>query len=116
DLAKYIGDPRGQKLPVKTLTSKEWADQRAKLIDAAHADCEAKAGDLPPGSETTYLTVVDRDGNMVSLIQSNYAGFGSGIVAPGTGFALQNRRGLFSLSPSSPDPLAGHKRPLHTRL
>ena len=50
---------------------------------------------MPPGSETTYLTVVDRDGNMVSLIQSNYAGFGSGVVAPGTGFALQNRGGLF---------------------
>ena len=67
DLAKYIGDPRGQKLPVKTLTSKEWAEQRAKLIDPAHANCDPKAGDLPPGSETTYLTVVDRDGNMVSL-------------------------------------------------
>ena len=114
DLAKYIGDPRGQKLPVKTLTSKEWAEQRAKLIDAAHANCDPRAGDLPPGSETTYLTVVDRDGNMVSLIQSNYAGFGSGVVAPGTGFVLQNRGGLFSLDPSSPDALAGHKRPLHT--
>jgi gamma-glutamyltranspeptidase / glutathione hydrolase len=114
DLAKYIGDPRGQKLPIKTLTSKEWANQRAKLIDPEHANCDAKAGDLPPGSETTYLTVVDRDGNMVSLIQSNYAGFGSGVVAPGTGFALQNRGGLFSLDPASPNALAGHKRPLHT--
>jgi gamma-glutamyltranspeptidase/glutathione hydrolase len=114
DLVKYIGDPRGQKLPVKTFTSKEWADQRAKLIDSAHANCDAKAGDLPPGSETTYLTVVDRDGNMVSLIQSNYSGFGSGVVAPGTGFVLHNRGGLFSLDPASPDALAGHKRPLHT--
>src|SRR5580693_4629678 len=114
DFVKYIGDPRGQKLPVKTLTSKEWAGQHAKLIDGAHANCDPRAGDLPPGSETTYLTVVDRDGNMVSLIQSNYAGFGSGVVAPGTGFVLQNRGGLFSLDPSSPDALAGHKRPLHT--
>src|SRR5579863_8127771 len=114
DLAKYIGDPRGQKLPVKTLISKEWADQRAKLIDPAHANCDAKAGDLPPGSETTYLTVVDRDGNMVSLIQSNYSAFGSGIVAPGTGFALQNRGGLFSLEAGTPNALAGHKRPRHT--
>ena len=114
DFVKYIGDPRGQKLPVKTLTSKEWAGQRAKLIDPEHANCDPKAGDLPPGSETTYLTVVDRDGNMVSLIQSNYAGFGSGVVAPGTGFVLQNRGGLFSLDPSSPDALGGHKRPLHT--
>jgi gamma-glutamyltranspeptidase/glutathione hydrolase len=114
DLAKYIGDPRKQKLPVATLLSKNWADERAKLIDPAHANCDAKAGDLPPGSDTTYLTVVDRDGNMVSLIQSNYSSFGSGVVAPGTGFMLHNRGGLFTLDPSSPNALAGRKRPLHT--
>jgi gamma-glutamyltranspeptidase / glutathione hydrolase len=114
DLAKYIGDPKNQKLPVTTLLSKEWAKQRAKLIDPEHANCDAKAGDLPPGSETTYLTVVDRDGNMVSLIQSNYSGFGSGIVAAGTGFVLHNRGGLFNMDPHSADVLAGHKRPLHT--
>jgi gamma-glutamyltranspeptidase / glutathione hydrolase len=114
DLAKYIGDPRSQKLPVATLLSKNWAAERAKLIDPAHANCEAKAGELPPGSETTYLTVVDRDGNMVSLIQSNYSSFGSGVVAPGTGFALHNRGGLFNLDPTSPNALAGRKRPLHT--
>jgi gamma-glutamyltranspeptidase / glutathione hydrolase len=114
DLAKYIGDPRRQKLPVSTLLSKNWAHERAKHIDPRHADCDAKAGDLPPGSETTYLSVVDRDGNMVSLIQSNYAAFGSGIVAPGTGFVLHNRGGLFTLDPDSPNALAGRKRPLHT--
>jgi len=114
DLAKYIGDPRKQKLPVATLLSKNGADERAKLIDPAHANCDAKAGDLPPGSDTTYLTVVDRDGNMVSLIQSNYSSFGSGVVAPGTGFMLHNRGGLFTLDPSSPNALAGRKRPLHT--
>jgi gamma-glutamyltranspeptidase / glutathione hydrolase len=114
DLAKYIGDPRSQKLPVATLLSKNWAAERAKLIDPAHANCEAKAGELPPGSETTYLTVVDRDGNMVSLIQSNYSSFGSGVVAPRTGFALHNRGGLFNLDPTSPNALAGRKRPLHT--
>jgi gamma-glutamyltranspeptidase/glutathione hydrolase len=114
DLAKYIGEPRKQKLPVATLLSKSWASERAKLIDPAHANCDAKAGDMPPGSDTTYLTVVDRDGNMVSLIQSNYSGFGSGIVAPGTGFVLHNRGGLFNLDPASPNALAGRKRPLHT--
>jgi gamma-glutamyltranspeptidase/glutathione hydrolase len=114
DLLKYIGDPRKQKLPVATLLSKEWAAQRAKGIDPGKANCEPAAGDLPPGGDTTYLTVVDREGNMVSLIQSNYAAFGSGIVAAGTGFALHNRGGLFNLEAGSPNALAGHKRPLHT--
>jgi len=114
DLVKYIGDPRRQKLPVATLLSKEWAAQRAKLIDAEHANCDATAGEMPAGSDTTYLSVVDRDGNMVSLIQSNYSAFGSGIVAEGTGFVLHNRGGLFNMDPSSPNALAGRKRPLHT--
>ena len=114
DLLKYIGDPRKQKLPVATLLSKEWAAQRAKQIDADHANCEAAAGEIPAGNDTTYLSVVDREGNMVSLIQSNYESFGSGIVAAGTGFALHDRGGLFSLDPASPNALAGRKRPLHT--
>jgi gamma-glutamyltranspeptidase/glutathione hydrolase len=114
DLAKYIGDPRGQKLPVSTLLSKEWAAERAKLIDPDKANCAPAAGELPGGSDTTYLSVVDREGNMVSLIQSNYDAFGSGILAPGTGFVLHNRGGLFSLEPGSPNALAGHKRPRHT--
>src|SRR6266849_1620398 len=80
DLAKYIGDPRNQKLPVAMMLSKEWAAQRTKLIDPDRANCERAAGEMPPGSDTTYLSVVDREGNMVSLIQSNYAGFGSGVV------------------------------------
>ena len=116
DLAKYIGDPRKQKLPVATLLSKDWAAQRAKLIDADHANCNVSAGELPGGHDTTYLSVVDRDGNMVSLIQSNYDSFGSGIVAAGTGFVLHNRGGLFSLDASSPNALAGRKRPLHTLI
>ena len=114
DLVKHIGDPRGQNLPVSALLSKEHAAERAKLIDPDHANCDVAAGTLPGAGDTTYLTVVDRDGNMVSLIQSNYDAFGSGIVAPGTGFALQNRGALFNLDPSSPNALAGHKRPLHT--
>jgi gamma-glutamyltranspeptidase/glutathione hydrolase len=114
DLVRYIGDPRKQKQPVATLLSKEWAAARAKLIDPDHAECDAKAGEIAVGNDTTYLSVVDRDGNMVSLIQSNYEAFGSGIVAPGTGFALHDRGGLFSMDPASPNALAGRKRPLHT--
>ncbi len=114
DLAKYIGDPRQQKLPVSTLLSKEWAAERAKLIDPAHANCDVSAGELRGGKDTTYLSVVDREGNMVSLIQSNYDAFGSGIVPAGTGFALHNRGALFTLDPKSPNALAGRKRPLHT--
>jgi gamma-glutamyltranspeptidase/glutathione hydrolase len=80
------------------------------------ANCDVSPGEpaFTTAGDTTYLTVVDRDGNMVSLIQSNFAGFGSGLVADGTGFALQNRGALFSLDPASPNVLAGHKRPLHT--
>jgi gamma-glutamyltranspeptidase/glutathione hydrolase len=114
DLIKYIGDPRGQTLPVPTLLSKPRAAERARLIDPDHANCEVATGTLPGAGDTTYLTAVDRDGNMVSLIQSNYAGFGSGIVAPGTGFVLQNRGALFNLDPTSPNALAGRKRPIHT--
>jgi gamma-glutamyltranspeptidase / glutathione hydrolase len=114
DLVKYIGDPRGQKLPVATLLSKDWAEQRSKLIDPAHANCAVTGGDSPAGNDTTYLSVVDREGNMVSLIQSNYDAFGSGIVAAGTGFVLHNRGALFTLDPKSPNALAPHKRPLHT--
>jgi gamma-glutamyltranspeptidase/glutathione hydrolase len=114
DLKRYIGEPRGQKLPVEKLLSKEWAAERAKRIDEQHANCDASAGEMAIGSDTTYLTVVDREGNMVSLIQSNYDLFGSGIVAPGTGFVLHNRGGLFTLDKNSPNALAGRKRPLHT--
>jgi gamma-glutamyltranspeptidase/glutathione hydrolase len=114
DIGKYLADPRGQKLPVATLLSKSWAAERAKLIDPDHADCNTAAGEIATGNDTTYLSVVDRDGNMVSLIQSNYAAFGSGIVPAGAGFVLHNRGGLFTIDPSSPNALAGRKRPRHT--
>ena len=114
DLNRYIGDPRGQKLPVEKLLSKEWAAGRAKQIDEQHANCDVNGGEMTVGADTTYLTVVDRDGNMISLIQSNYSQFGSGVVAPGTGFVLHNRGGLFTLDAKSPNALAGRKRPLHT--
>jgi len=114
DLKRYIGEPRGQKLPVQRLLSKEWAASRAKQIDEQRANCDVKGGELAVGNDTTYLTVVDREGNMVSLIQSNYSQFGSGVVAPGTGFVLHNRGGLFTLDAKSPNALEGRKRPLHT--
>src|SRR6185369_620094 len=84
-----------------------------KLIDPAKANCDVMNGD-PPTSDTTYLTAVDRDGNIVSLIQSNYEGFGSGIAVRGMGFVLQDRGALFSFDPASPNALAPRKRPFHT--
>ena len=116
DMYRYVADPKFSQVPVQGMLSKEYAARRAKLVDMAKANCDVLPGEPPlaTGGDTTYLTVTDSDGNMVSLIQSNYSGFGSGLVADGTGFALQNRGGLFSLDPNSPNKLAGHKRPLHT--
>jgi len=113
DVKAYDGDPRFGKIPVPQLLAKSYAAQRAKLIDPTHANCSVAPGALP-GSDTTYLSVVDHDGNIVSFIQSNYAEFGSGITVDGMGFVLQDRGGLFKLDPQSPDALAGRKRPLHT--
>jgi gamma-glutamyltranspeptidase / glutathione hydrolase len=113
DLYRYNADPRFAKVPVKGMISKDFAKQRARLIDPATAHCDVLAGE-PPSSDTTYLSAVDRDGNIVSLIQSNYSGFGSGVTVHGMGFVLQNRGGLFSLDPRSPNVLAPRKRPFHT--
>ena len=113
DLHRYDADPRFARIPVSGLISKEYARERAGLINPDQAKCEPAAG-KPPASETTYLSVVDRDGNIVSLIQSNYDEFGSGITVRGMGFVLQNRGALFSLDPASPNVLAPRKRPFHT--
>jgi gamma-glutamyltranspeptidase/glutathione hydrolase len=112
DLLRYNGDPRFAKVPVKGLLSKEYAQERAKLIDPSHANCDVTYG--MPHNDTTYLTVVDKDGNIVSLIQSNYEDFGSAVTVRGMGFVLQDRGGLFSLDPASPNALAPRKRPFHT--
>jgi gamma-glutamyltranspeptidase / glutathione hydrolase len=112
DLERYNGDPRFAKIPVKGLLSKDYAKERAKLIDPDQANCSVSYG--TPQSDTTYLTAVDRDGNIVSLIQSNYETFGSGITVKGMGFVLQDRGALFSLDPNSPNVLAPRKRPFHT--
>jgi gamma-glutamyltranspeptidase/glutathione hydrolase len=117
DMLRYVADPKFSGVPVAGLLSKDYARERAKLIDPAKANCQVGAG-TPPGAgrETIYLSVVDREGNSVSLIQSNYAsvGFGSGVVVEGAGFALQNRGALFTLEASHPNALAPRKRPLHT--
>ena len=113
DLYRYNGDPRFASIPVPGLLSKEYAAQRAALIDPQKANCAAVNG-TPAKSDTTYLAVVDKDGNIASLIQSVYDYFGSGVAVTGMGFLLQDRGGLFVLDPKHPDALAPHKRPFHT--
>jgi gamma-glutamyltranspeptidase/glutathione hydrolase len=115
DMIRYVADPKATRVPVKEMLSPAYGRQRARLVrpDVA-ADSVAPGVFASHGGDTTYLTVVDRHGNMVSLIQSIFAVFGSGIVAEGTGFVLQNRGGLFSLNPDHPNVLAPRKRPLHT--
>jgi gamma-glutamyltranspeptidase / glutathione hydrolase len=116
DMHRYVADPRFSKVPVHGMLAKDYAVQRAKLIDMTKANCEVSPGEpqFPTAGDTTYLSAVDREGNMVSLIQSNYAEFGARLVPDGAGFVLQDRGGLFSLDPASPNALAGRKRPLHT--
>jgi gamma-glutamyltranspeptidase/glutathione hydrolase len=113
DVKAYDGDPRFSQIPVDQLLSKYFAVKRATLIDPAKANCTVAPGALGT-SDTTYFTVVDREGNLLSVIQSNYNNFGSNVTVLGMGFALQDRGGLFSLDPTSPNALAGRKRPFHT--
>lgn len=113
DLHRYDADPRTYDVPVKQLLSKEYARKRAALIDPKRANCEVPAGQ-PVASDTTYLTTVDKDGNIVSWIQSLYADFGSGVTVEGMGFLLHNRGALFTLEAKHPNVLAGGKRPFHT--
>jgi len=113
DVKAYDGDPRFGTIPVEELLSKEWAAKRAKLIDPEKANCTVAPGALGK-SDTTYFSVVDREGNILSIIQSNYENFGSQVTVKGMGFALHNRGGLFSMDVKSPNALAGRKRPFHT--
>jgi gamma-glutamyltranspeptidase / glutathione hydrolase len=119
DLSNYVGDPRFSKAPLKEMLSKTLAERRAKEIDPD----KAHEGVLPSefedfkrktGNDTIYMCTIDKDGNMVSLIQSNYQGFGSGLVPAKCGFMLHNRGALFTLEKDHPNRLAPHKRPLHT--
>ena len=114
DRAVYYADMDFAEVPLKRLISKEYAKQRAKLINPKRAAQKVAPGRISGPSDTIYLTAADKDGNMVSLIQSTYYGFGSQIVPDGLGFALQNRGHLFSLDPNDLNKLEPHKRPFHT--
>ena len=113
DVHRYVADPRTYDAPVARILSAEYAQKRATLINPDRANCAVEAGD-PVGSNTTYLTVVDRDGNIASWIQSIFGFFGSHVTVEGMGFLLQNRGAGFTLDPDHPNVLAGGKRPFHT--
>jgi gamma-glutamyltranspeptidase/glutathione hydrolase len=112
DVHRYISDPRTMKVSAAALLDAGYLAARAKLIDPAKAQ-DFGPGDPPKGA-TVYLCAADARGMMVSLIQSNYMGFGSGVVVPGTGISLQNRGAGFSLEPGHPNEIGGGKRPFHT--
>ena len=118
DMLHYVGDPRTDEIPTAKLISKALAKERAKGI-TDRANCTVLPSDRKQQldklqSDTTYLAMVDRDGMVVSFIQSNAGAFGAGLVAEHTGFVLQNRGTGFYMEPGQPNSLAGHKRPLHT--
>ena len=113
DRAKYYADMNFADVPVKELISKEYALERNKLIDPKKAASTYDTGIFENG-DTIYMTVADSDGNMVSLIQSNYRGMGSGMVPPNLGFMLQDRGEMFNLDPKHRNSLEGGKRPFHT--
>lgn len=113
DRAKYYADMKFANVPVDWLISKEYANQRRALINPKRAARTYNAGALETG-ETIYMTVADGDGNMISLIQSNYRGMGSGMTPPGLGFVLQDRGELFSLAEGHNNVYAPGKRPFHT--
>ncbi len=119
DMLRYVGDMRFSEVPVEAMLDAAHAAERAERISMRRAACSVDPSEFPgitdrDAGDTIYLTVIDEAGNIVSLIQSNYSGFGSGIVPEGKGFMLQNRGALFTLEEGHPNVLAGRKRPLHT--
>lgn len=116
DRARYYADPHFVDVPVAALVAKDYAAVRRALIDPARAAAMVPHGDAlhARARDTVYLAAADADGNMVSLIQSNYHGFGSGVAVPRYGFGLQNRGTSFALDPSHPNVYAPGKRPFHT--
>ncbi|MEO5810960.1 MAG: gamma-glutamyltransferase [Rhodanobacter sp.] len=114
DRAKFYADPDFVKAPVATLISKEYAAERRKRISMDTAANEVAAGEFKLDGDTIYLTTADQWGNMVSLIQSNYRGMGSGMTPPGLGFILQDRGEMFVLKEGHANTFAPGKRPFHT--
>ncbi len=115
DRAKFYADMDFVDVPVDRLISKDYAAERRKLISTERASKTLPAGDaILEDGDTIYLTVADKDGNMVSLIQSNYRGMGSGVIPGELGFVLQDRAELFALDPDHANVVEGGKRPFHT--
>ena len=112
DLYRYVSDPRSMEVTPAQMLDDAYLASRARLIDRSRAT--AFAPGMPATGGTIYLTAADESGMMISFIQSNYMGFGSGVVVPGMGVSLQNRGVGFSMDPASPNVVAGHKRPFHT--
>jgi gamma-glutamyltranspeptidase/glutathione hydrolase len=114
DLARYVADRDHMTVPVSALISDDYLSERRRLIDPKTAANRPEPGEALTHSDTIYLAAADSEGNMVSLINSLYSQFGSGVVVPGTGIALQNRGGGFTLEDAHPNQLAAGKRPFHT--
>ncbi len=114
DRAKYYADSEFNKIPVTTLISKDYAQKRSRLLNLDRAANTYPAGKLLEEGDTIYLTTADKEGNMVSLIQSNYRGMGSGMAPDGLGFVLQDRGEMFSLEEGHFNQFEGGKRPFHT--
>ena len=114
DRARYYADPHFAKIPIEWLNSKEYAKERAKLIRPDRISDEVHPGKAPDHGDTTYFSTADKDGMMVSIIQSNFRGMGSGLVADGLGFMFQDRGELFSLQDGHPNIYAPGKRPFQT--
>lgn len=116
DLDRFVGDMDHLAMPAANMLTDAFIAERRSHMNAAQAQARVEPGPLRTNSETIYLTAADAEGNMVSLINSNYDAFGSGIVVPGTGFALHNRGAGFTLAPGLPNTVAPGKRPFHTLI